>query len=105
MDGFVTLVAVALTIWVLVRIVRYIRKERYFASEEFAAHKTEIASVVAEHNEVGQYTSEISAKGSFQVGASSTGAQAHLASFHNSSQWNYRRYRNVAIYLAQNVHF
>jgi hypothetical protein len=104
MDGLVTLVAVGLTIWALIRLVRYIRKERYFASEEFAAHRAEIASVVAEHNEVGKYTSEISAKGSFQIGASSSGAQAHLASFQNTSQWNYRRDRNVANYQAWNVH-
>jgi hypothetical protein len=104
MDGLVTLVAVGLIIWILARIIRYIRKERYFASEEFAAHRTEVASVVAEHNEVGQYTSEISAKGSFRIGSSSTGAQAHLASFQNTSQWNYRRDRNVANYQAPNVH-
>jgi len=104
MNDLVTLVAVALAVWITVRIVRYIRKERYFASEEFLAHKAEIASVVAEHNEVGQYTSEIRAKGSFQVGRSSTGAQAHLASFQNTSQWNYRRDRNVANYQAPSVH-
>jgi hypothetical protein len=104
MDVFVTLVAVALTVWILFRTVRYVRKERYFASEEFLAHKAEIASVVAEHNEVGQYTSEIRANGSFQVGASSSGAQAHLASFQNMSQWNYRRDRNLANYQARNVH-
>ena len=104
MDGLVALVVVVLIIWGFVLLVRHILKERYFASEEFAAHRAEIASVVAEHNEVGQYTSEISARGSFYIGASSTGAQAHLASFQNTSQWNYRRDRNVANYQALNVH-
>jgi HNH endonuclease len=104
MDGFVTLVAVVFAVWILIRIVRHIRKERYFASEEFLAHRAEIASVVAEHNEVGQYTSEIRATGSFQVGTSSSGAQAHLAASQNTSQWNYRRDRNVANFQAPNVH-
>ena len=86
------------------RVVRHIRKERYFASEEFLAHKAEIAAVVAEHNEVTEYTSEIRSGGSFSLGASSTGAQANLASFENTSNWNYKRDRNVANYAPPNVH-
>lgn len=86
------------------RVVRHIRKERYFASEEFLAHKAEIAAVVAEHNEITEYTSEIRSSGSFGLGASSTGAQANLASSENTSNWNYKRDRNVANYAAPNVH-
>jgi hypothetical protein len=86
------------------RVVRHIRKERYFASEEFLAHKAEIAAVVAEHNEVTAYTSEIRSSGSFQLGASSTGMQANLASFENTSRHKYRRDRNIANYAAPNVH-
>ncbi|GBG39632.1 HNH endonuclease [Mycobacterium montefiorense] len=85
-------------------VVRYILKELYFASEGFLAHKARIASVVAEHNEVAEYVSEIRSRGSFRLGASSAGAQSHLASFQNTSQWNYRRDRNVANYQAPNVH-
>lgn len=104
MDGLLALAVIGLTLWAVVRIVRFIRKERYFASEEFAAHKTEISSVVAEHNEVAQYTEEISTRGTFRLGASSTGTQAHLATFQNTSQWNYRRDRHLANYQAPNVH-
>lgn len=86
------------------RVVRHIRKERYFASEEFLAHTAEMAAVVAEHNEIAEYTSEVRASGSFGLGASSTGAQAKLASFENTSNWNYKRDRNVANYAAPNVH-
>jgi len=86
------------------RVVRHIRKERYFASEEFLAHKAEIAVVVAEHNEITEYTSEIRSGGSFGLGASSTGAQANLASFENTSNWKYKRDRNVASYAAPSVH-
>lgn len=102
--GFWTFVAIVFLAWAVHRIIRYIRKELYFRSEEFLAHKAEIASVVAEHNEVGQYTAEIRANGSFGVGASSSGSQSHLANFENTSQWNYRRDRNVATYQAPNVH-
>jgi hypothetical protein len=93
-----------LAVYPTYRVVRHIRKERYFASEEFLAHKVEIAAVVAEHNEVTEYTSEIRSAGSFSLGASSTGAQANLASFENTSNWNYKRDRNVANYAAPNVH-
>lgn len=85
-------------------IVRHIRKERYFASEEFLAHKARIASFVNEHNEVARYVGEMRNRASFMLGASSTGSQAHLASYHNTSHWNYRRDRNVANYHAPNVH-
>ena len=88
----------------LPRVIRHIRKERYFASEEFLARKAEIASVVAEHNEVADYTSEIRGRGTFQLGLSSTGAHSHLASFENTSNHKYRRDRNVAEYQASNVH-
>jgi len=84
-------------------IVRTIRKNRYFASEHFQTLKAEIASVVAEHNDVVDYVGEIRAQGSFELGSSSTGQYAHLASFENTSAWNYRRDRNVAEY-APHVH-
>jgi 5-methylcytosine-specific restriction endonuclease McrA len=85
-------------------VIGYILKERYFASEEFLAHKDRIASVVAEPNEVAKYVSEIRSRGTFTLGASSTGTQSHLATFQNTSHWNYRRDRNVANYQAPNVH-
>jgi hypothetical protein len=102
--GFLIFILCVLAAWVLIRVVRYILKERYFASEEFLAHKGEISAFVAEHNEVAEYATEIRASGSFQLGASSTGSQAHLASFQNTSRYNYRRDRNVANYQAPNVH-
>jgi hypothetical protein len=104
MNELLVLVGIGLAGYALVRIVRHIAKERYFASEGFLAHKAEIASVVAEHNEIAQYTSEIRAHGSFHIGASNTGAQAHLGNFQNTSLWNFRRDRNVADYQARNVH-
>lgn len=98
------ILALALLAYLTYRLVRFILKERYFASEEFLAHKAEIAAVVAEHNEITEYTSEIRDSGSFSLGGSSSGAHAHLASFQNTSNWNYKRDRNVADYAAPNVH-
>jgi hypothetical protein len=104
MDGILALGALALVVWLLYRLVRYIRKEMYFGSDAFLAHKGEMASLVAEHNAIAHYASEIRAQGHFEVGASTTGSQAHLASFQNTSLWNFRRDRNVANFAAPNVH-
>lgn len=82
---------------------RTIRKNRYFGSDHFRALKAEIATVVAEHNDVVDYVENIRTRGSFELGASSTGQYAHLASFENNSTWNNRRDRNVAEY-APHVH-
>ena len=84
-------------------VVRVIRKNRYFGSEQFQTVKAEITSVVAEHNEVVNYVEEIRTQGAFELGSSSTGQYAHLASFENNSRWNNRRDRNVAEY-APHVH-
>lgn len=91
-------------VYVLMRLVRYIRKERYFASDQFLAHKREISAVVSEHNEIQEYVAEMRDRGSFVLGASATGAQSHLASWENTSHHNYRRDRNVANFQARNVH-
>lgn len=84
-------------------IVRSIRKARYFASEHFTSLRAAVASLVAEHNAVVGYVAEIRSQGSFELGASSTGQFAHLATFQNDSSWNNRRDRNVAEY-APHVH-
>src|SRR5262245_47793451 len=98
------LIALGLALWATVRIIRYVRMRRYFASQTFLAHKSAVGMVVAEHNEIGQYTAEIRNTGMFNVGRSSTGAQAHLAATQNTSRWNYRRDRNIANFQATNVH-
>ncbi|KZS70051.1 HNH nuclease [Mycobacterium kansasii] len=104
MEVLLAIVVIALAAVILPQVIRYVLKERYFASEEFLAHKDEVAAVVAEHNEVAEYVSEIRSRGSFRLGESLTGTQAHLAWFQNTSRYNYRRDRNVANYHAPNVH-
>ena len=89
---------------IIPKVVRNIRKNRYFASEEFQAHKQALSSFVAEHNAVSNYTSEIRQQGSFDLGVSGTGRHAHLATFENTSHHNYRRDRNIADYQSGHVH-
>lgn len=98
---------IALIIFAAVKVppmIREIRKNRYFASEEFVAHKAALAEVVAEHNDIAEYVEELHANGSFEIGSSSTGSHAHLATFENTSRHNYRRDRNLAVYEDTNVH-
>lgn len=104
MEIFIVIIAFSFGAWALTLIIRNILKERYFASEEFLTHKARALSVVAEHNDISKYVSEIRAKGSFDLGTSSTGSQAHLATYQNTSNWNYRRDRHIANYQAPNVH-
>jgi len=86
------------------RIVRFIRMKRYFASPEFLAQKQEVAAVVDEHNEVSGYIDEIRSSGKFSIGYSSTGGQSQLATYDNTSKFNYKRDRKVADYTSRNVH-
>lgn len=98
------LAVVALSAFVLPGVIRTIRKNRYFASDEFLTHRQRLAAIVAEHNEIASYAAEIRNRGSFELGRSATGNQSHLALFQNTSNHNYRRDRNIANYQAPNVH-
>lgn len=91
-------------IWVSVLVIREIRKNRYFASEEFLAHKSALESVISEHNAISNYASEMRDSGAFDLGLSSTGRDAHLATFVNTSEHNYRRDRNLANYQSGHIH-
>ena len=101
-SGVVAATALALVL-IASPIIWKIRKDRYFGSEKFQGLRSEIAVVVTEHNEVVNYVSEIRSQGSFELGASSAGQYAHLATFENNSAWNNRRDRNVSEY-APHVH-
>lgn len=101
-DGVLILLAAGLVL-IANPIIRIVRKNRYFGSEHFQTLRTDIGVVVDEHNEVVSYVEEIRSRGSFELGMSSTGQYAHLASFENTSAWNNRRDRSVAEY-APHVH-
>jgi hypothetical protein len=99
-SGWVALLVLAL-ILIANPIIWKVRKNRYFSSEQFLMLRSQIASVVDEHNDVVNYVAEIRSQGSFELGASGTGQHAHLATFENTSAWNNRRDRNVAEYAPQ----
>lgn len=101
-NGWVFVITLALVL-IANPIIRVTRKNRYFGSEQFQSLKAEVTSIVAEHNDVVNYVAEIRSQGSFELGASSTGQHAHLASFQNTSAWSNRRDRNIAEY-APHVH-
>lgn len=86
------------------RIIRHIRKNRYFKSEDFLARKKQVKELVAEHNDIAEYVQNIRENGSFEIGVSSTGEHSHLATFQNTSKHKYRRDRNVSNFGATNVH-
>lgn len=101
---FPVLVFLGLLAYPAYRLVRFILMRRYFGSEEFQEKKKQISAVVSEHNEVKNYVDEIRNGGTFELGASATGSQAHLAEFSNTSRHNYKRNRNEPDYAAPNVH-
>ncbi len=84
-------------------IIWWARKSFYFNSEQFQTLRFQVATVVAEHNDVVVYVTEIRSQGSFELGVSSASQYAYLATFANSSAWNNRRDRNIAEY-APHVH-
>lgn len=96
-NGFVMILAPVLVL-IANPVIWKVRKNLYFNSEQFQMLRSQIVSVVTEHNEVVNYVAEIRAQGSFELGSSITGQYAHLATFENTSNWNYQRDRNVAEY-------
>jgi len=85
-------------------LIRKIRMEQYFAGEEFQNHKAELAAVVDEFNDMSAYVNDIRRSGTFNIGRSTSGSNAGLASFDNTSNYAYKRDRNVADYSSKNVH-
>lgn len=86
------------------RIIRIIRMKRYFASPDFLKQKQEVASVIAEHNEVANYIEEIRNGEKFSLGHSTTGINSNLAISQNTSKYGYKRDKNVAELASPNVH-
>lgn len=84
-------------------IIRLIRKEIYFGSEELQKIRSQIASHIAEHNEVAGYVHEIYSRGLFDLGSSTTGRYAHLASVQKIEYQNYKDAQHEPTYHS-NVH-
>ena len=90
-------------IWGVIRFIRLMRKEIYFGSEEFQKIRSQIASHIAEHNEVAGYVNEIYSRGLFDLGSSTTGRYAHLASVQKIEHQNYKDAQHEPTYHP-NVH-
>lgn len=66
-------------IWLIVLLVRVIRKNRYFASPEFQTHRQRTATLASEYNEVSSYIHDIYTHGIYELGTSTNGMYGHLA--------------------------
>lgn len=73
------------------RIIREIRKRRYFKSEEFIKHKKEIESLTEEYNEIADYVKELPSTSQFVPPEKED--YSHLAASENTSKHNYVRDR------------
>ncbi len=85
--GIVSLIA-------LYYIIRYIKKERYFKSDEFLKQKKVVSDTVKDFNEISEYVKNIPNNNHF-VSADNTYKYSHLAKTENTSKHNYKRDRNV----------
>ena len=99
---YVLLLAVFL--FFLPRIVREIRMRIYFASAEFRSHLDQISKLVAEHNELSTYITEIRQNRRFSIGRSLSGSGATFSTFENTSKLGYKRDRNTVDLSSEQVH-
>jgi len=86
--------SVILFFYGLYRLILYIRKERYFKSEEFLLHKEKVDAMVMEYNEIAEYIKDIPNRNKFRHKVDKY-EHADLATFENTSKHNYKRDRNV----------
>ena len=99
-----TIALIGFILYLAPGIIRHILKYRYFASPEFQNYKSEFESIAEEHNQIVAYADKLLHDDSLTLGISDTGRYAHLATSTNTSEYNYRRDRNVATLGAPNVH-
>lgn len=87
-------------ILIAIPIIRYIRKEMYFRSEEFLQHKKEVSELVANHNEIVDYAKRVShfKELTFNDSIDYSG----MSTYQNTSQFNYIRDRNSHDYSNSN---
>lgn len=97
------ILAIIISIYGIYRLIRYIRKERYFKNPEFLEQKQRIADTIQEFNEISEYVHSIPNNNRF-VSEEKTGEYAHLATFENTSEHNYKRDRNVRSLNKSNVY-
>lgn len=96
-------ILVALGLYISYRVIRWIRKQKYFKSEDFLNQKQKIDSTIKNYNEVAEYVKEIPNNNQF-VPDDSKHEHAHLATFENTSKHDYKRDKNSKHLNAQNVY-
>lgn len=93
----------ALGVYVTYRIIRDVKKRKYFNSEEFSQHITKIDETIADYNEISEYVNNIPKDNQFRA-MSNTNDYSHLVTFENTSNHKYVRNKNEKILNADNVY-
>ncbi|MGM0183447.1 hypothetical protein IGK74_002412 [Enterococcus sp. AZ150] len=91
-----------LGLYLVYRFIRWIRKNRYFNSEEFKTQKEKIDSTINEYNEISEYVKHIPNNNEFVV-YDDKYEHAHLATFENTSKQNFKRNKHTKNLNSKNV--
>ncbi|PKY89684.1 HNH endonuclease [Falseniella ignava] len=97
------IIPLVLTIYILYRLIRYIRKERYFKSEHFLEQKQKVSNMVREYNEISEYVKTMPREHDF-VADNTQFSNSHLAKFENKSKYNMKRDKNKKSLHDKHVH-
>lgn len=97
-----SIVVLIVLVCISIPIIRYIRKERYFKSEEFLNHKNSIQETVKEHNDIFKYAQEVSKFKDLSFKDNDI-QDLGISSYENTSVHNYIRDRHVHDYSNKNV--
>ena len=89
-------------IYSLYRLIRYIRKVRYFKSPNFLAHKLALADTISEYNEISNYVNSFD-QISLRASQADRYKYSNLATYQNTSVHNMNRNRHQKT-LSSNVH-
>ena len=111
--GIILLIVLAIYLWplivilglgyILYRAIRVIRKNRYFNSEEFLNHKKSVDETIQEYNEISDYVKTLPNNNSF-ISSSKNNEHSHLATFENTSNYQYNREKNKNNFNDSNVY-
>lgn len=111
--GIILFIVLAIYLWplivilglgyILYRAIRIIRKNKYFNSEEFLNHKKSVDETIQEYNEISDYVKTLPNNNSF-ISSSKNSEHSHLATFENTSNYQYDREKNKNNFNDSNVY-
>lgn len=90
-------------IYIIYRIIRNVRKNRYFNSEEFIQHTAKIEATIIEYNEISEYINNIPKNNQF-IPTNNATDHSHLVTFENTSNHKYVRNRNEKTLNTGNIY-